>query len=263
MNYVTRLALALVAAAVAAGINFLWIIRDQTYPQYVYLKETLNFNEKFEPEKFAPVGIRGDEATLSKILVPWGQRYLWYERHAPRDYRAGDPLLQRDMEETPSKGDWDVLGPFRLVGVGDQRAGDFNFSDREGELVPVHGNTLTLLDEEDATKEDKYLLYRYLAAMRGEYFFNETTHQRSLMKIIAVEAITEKHNSSTDTRDDASGNGNSKTLFCVSLDGIPNVAPTWLRIGDSVRFIVPPGKHLLSGNTPASENPAGETPATR
>ncbi len=274
MKHTIRLLLAILLGVAAAVLNWYWMSSERSYPEYVYIAESIAVGEPITKDKLKSVQVKGDKKVLGKVLVPWQQKELWYDRFASRDYSANSPLFQRDMEETNAQGTWDTLGPFVLVGVGNEPTAAF--SGEQGNLIPVSGSILTLaVDESQA--EEKRLLYRYLAAMRGEYYFNETSAERSLLKIIGVEPKVASNrrpageNNSFQLREPASQAGdvqfNSQPppanqqpdfsgmrLIFVSLDNVPN-APTWLRIGEEIYFMVPPGKQKLLGsgqNVPAS-----------
>lgn len=270
MKHIFRLLLAILIGLAAAVLNWYWMSQERSYPEYAYVSEPIRVGEPITKDKLESVQVKGDKEVLGSVLVPWTQKELWYDRFASRDYSANSPLFQRDMEETRSTGTWDTLGPFVLVGVGNEPTAAF--SGEQGSLIPVSGNILTLaVDESQA--EEKSLLYRYLAAMRGEYYFNETATERNLLKIIGVEpkvASNRQPDAAQNPVDprvgfspsldgqqpnqqyQQSGQPNQqpdfsgKRLIFVSLENVPN-APTWLRIGEEIYFMVPPGKQKLMG----------------
>jgi hypothetical protein len=260
MKHVVRLLIALLIGLVAAVLNWYWMTQERAYPSYVYISDAIAAGQPISKDKLKSVQVKGDAAVLGKILVPWSQKELWYDRFAAQDYSANQPLFQRDMADTSTAGTWDTLGPFTLVGVGNEPTAAFN--GEQGELIPVSGNILTLVVDE-SQEQEKSLLYRYLAAMRGEYYFNETAAERNLLRIIGVEPKVSARNAAdnvanvqaeigngfeapllppapTDQQPDFAG----KRLIFVSLEHIPN-APTWLRIGEEIYFMVPPGKQSL------------------
>ena len=260
MKHVIRLLIALLIGGVAAVLNFMWMSQEREYPKYVYVAEPIETGQRITKDKLQAIPVKGDAAVVGKILVPWGQKELWYDRFAAQDYSANQPLFQRDMVNTSTGGQWDTLGPFTLVGVGNEPTAAFK--GEQGELIPVSGSILTLAVD-DSQDEEKGLLYRYLAAMRGEYYFNESAAERAMLKIIGVEPrVSAKQGETTggslvDTPDFA-----GKRLIFVSLEQIPN-APAWLRIGEEIYFMVPPGKQALlapqrqtNGATPSQEKPA-------
>ncbi len=275
MKHLIRLLIALIIGVIAAVLNWMWMSRERAYPEYVYVSEPIAAGEPITRDKLMPVGVKGDAEVLAKILVPWNQKELWYDRFAPHDYFASQPLFQRDMVESSTTRDWDVLGPFTLVGVGNEPTSAF--SGEPGQLIPVSGNILTLAID-DSRREEKGLLYRYLAAMRGEYYFNETAAERNLLKIIGVEprvSARQRTSAPAPGQLESSGDGSpgdgspgggmvpqmetaspdefaahfaGQRLIFVSLENVPN-APTWLRIGEEIYFMVPPGKQTLMTNT--------------
>ncbi|MEQ8789193.1 MAG: hypothetical protein RIC55_22965 [Pirellulaceae bacterium] len=248
MKHLGMLALALVFGGVAAAINWFWMAKEKDYPDYAYLQTEVAHGELIGPEHLRQVPVKGDPAVLGKTLVPWAQRELWYGRAASRDYQVGDPLLQRDMAAEASPGGWDTLGPFKLIGVGSEPSSTFR--GQPGDIIPTSGNVLTLAAEEDQD-EEKGLLYRYLAAMRGEFYFNESGEERDLLKIIAVEPRVSNASPSPSTEPGVPGGAETgaadvlrlagKRLVFVSMENIPN-APSFLRIGEDIYFVVPPGK---------------------
>ena len=262
MKHILRLLLAILVGLAAAVLNWYWMSQERSYPEYTYVVKPIGVGEPITKDKLQSVQVKGDEKVLGKVLVPWKQKELWYDRFASRDYSANSPLFQRDMAETGSTGSWDTLGPFVLVGVGNEPTAAF--SGEQGDLIPVSGNILTLaVDESQA--EEKGLLYRYLAAMRGEYYFNETATERNLLKIVGVEPKVSSNrqpipiappSGAQDSFSPLVENGqpsqqpnfSGMRLIFVSLDNVPN-APTWLRIGEEIYFMVPPGKQSLIGQS--------------
>ncbi len=259
MKHIVRLLFALVIGLVAAVLNWLWMSSERDYPSYVYVTEAIAAGERITGDKLEPIPVKGDRETLSKVLVPWSQKELWFERFATRDYSPNQPLLQRDMTETSTARDWDTLGPFTLVGVGNEPTAAF--SGEAGQVIPVSGNILTLAID-DSQKAEKGLLYRYLAAMRGEYYFNETAAERNLLKIIGVEPVISRQQNANradqagfnpsqpfpqEEVDTRSADLAGQRLIFVSMDNVPN-APTWLRIGEEIYFMVPPGKQKFLAN---------------
>lgn len=279
MKHILRLLLAILVGLAAAVLNWYWMSQERSYPEYAYVAQPIAVGEPITKDKLKSVKVKGDEKVLGSVLVPWRQKELWYDRFASRDYSANSPLFQRDMAETGAVGSWDTLGPFILVGVGNEPTAAF--SGEQGELIPVSGNILTLAVDE-SQNEEKGLLYRYLAAMRGEYYFNETATERNLLKIIGVEPKVSSNRQPTrpeanfdagrfQLRDDGQPNRqqpvgqplgqpnaqpnqqpdfSGKRLIFVSLENVPN-APTWLRIGEEIYFMVPPGKQRLLGKNEA------------
>lgn len=274
MKHIIRLLIALVIALIAAMLNWMWMSRERSYPEYVCVSEPIKEGERIDKNKLKPVQVKGDPEVLANLLVPWGQKELWYDRFASRDYHKDQPLFQRDMEESPTAREWDTLGPFMLVGVGNEVSAQF--SEKSGSLIPVSGNILTLAID-DSQKTEKSLLYRYLAAMRGEYYFNETTAERNLLKIIGVEPrVSGKAKTgggtaaaaadAADRLSAASGSDEGgmsafagQRLIFVSLENIPNT-PSWLRIGEEIYFMVPPGKQKLLASTPPDFNAGDDGP---
>ncbi len=263
MKHLIRLLIALLLGLGAAFLNWLWMSRELDYPEYVYVSEPIPLGTRITKDKLLAVPVKGEADVLSKILVPWSQKELWYDRFAAQDYFANQPLFQRDMQDTPTARQWDTLGPFRLVGVGNEPTAAF--SGESGTLIPVSGNILTLAID-DSQETEKALLYRYLAAMRGEYYFNETSAERNLLKIIGVEPTvsSKRLDNAPDSLPPQFGAESQpavpsrsqefagQRLIFVSLENIPN-APTWLRIGEEIHFMVPPGKtRLLTATQKAS-----------
>lgn len=260
MKHVIRLLIALLIGGVAAVLNFLWMSQERDYPSYVYVSEAIASGERITKDKLKAIPVKGDAKVVGKILVPWSQKELWYDRFAATDYSPNQPLFQRDMVNSSPTGEWDTLGPFTLVGVGNEPTAAFN--GEQGELIPVSGNILTLAVD-DSQDEEKGLLYRYLAAMRGEYYFNESAAERSMLKIIGVEPRVSGKKAPRGKVIGPDGqpatnqlggqpdmpNFAGKRLIFVSLEHIPN-APSWLRIGEEIFFMVPPGKQTLLANKP-------------
>lgn len=250
MKHILRILAAVVFGLAAAGLNYVWMKKEKTYPEYAYVTQDIAKDESFTAKSIDFQAIEGPEEALERILVPKRQWHLWLGRHATRSMKAGEPILQSDMKATTSQTEWDTLGPFRLVGIGDEAVSAI--SGTPGQLISVSGNTLTLVVQ-DEQEQEKALLYRYMAAMRGEYYFNESDEQRDALKIIGVEprvASAETTAKASLITPEASDQKRldwvaGKRLVFVKLDNIPNT-PAWLRIGEEIFFIVPPGKELLA-----------------
>jgi len=260
MKNIVRLLIAVVFGAIAAVLNWMWMSSERDYPSYVTASEPIALGETIIETKLAPVAIKGDPSTLSETLVPWSQKSNWLNRPAARDYRANDPFLQRDLLELRETTQWDILGPFTLIGIGSEAT--VAFGGRPGQLIPTAGNILTLAVQEGQEAE-RDLLYRYLAAAREKYYFNESADERRLLEIIAVEpelsalaaepppkTSTENLGDDPATRAAMQEHVGDRLMF-VSLSEIPNT-PAFLRIGEQIRFIVPPGKALLQRSAPAA-----------
>lgn len=254
MTNLLRLLLAVVFGAIALAINWLWMSSERDYPMYVAVVKAVPFGEAMTKENLQAVPVKGDPDVLNKTLVPWDQKELWFGRPATRDYAPSDLLFQRDMIQTAGASKWDYLGPFKLIGVGSDPTAAL--TGRSGVLTPTSaGGSVLTLAIDDAQASDKELLYRYLAAMRGEYYFNESPEEKALLHIIALEPKVPEGAAAAASKGDTTNTAGTDVtvrlndargdrLIFVSIDKVPNV-PTFLRIGQEIYFTVPPGKERL------------------
>ncbi|MFM8415102.1 MAG: hypothetical protein ACKOCX_10295 [Planctomycetota bacterium] len=122
MSITARLVTALVVGLVAAGLNALVLLSSFGEGGFVSLTAAVSRGEPVSEGLLKQVAVRGDPATVGRSLVPWENRGLVLQMRAPRDYAAGDVILQRDLKEAIRLATRDGLEllRFRVIAVGDR-----------------------------------------------------------------------------------------------------------------------------------------------
>lgn len=122
MSIIARLAIALAVGLVAAGLNAVALMSSVREGGYVSLSAAVPRGEPVAAEALARVAVPGDPATVGRSLVAWKDRGLVVQMRAPRDYAAGDVILQRDIREAIQLASRDELAllRFRVIAVGDR-----------------------------------------------------------------------------------------------------------------------------------------------
>lgn len=241
MKILLQLIVAGCIGAIAVALNWMWLSRESAYPLYAATKTKIAIGQKITRDNLKEIPVRGDKTVNNKSLVPWEQRYNFWNRTATREYQEGDLLFQRDIVEEAEPTQWDYIGPFTLVGIGSSPTK--GMEKLIGEEYSTSGNVLTLAVSNETNKE-KELLLRYLAAMRGEYSHGESETEKKLLKILAVESIDLKKNVEEQNENLKNPLEGADRLIYVEIDGIPN-APPFLRIGEKIMFVTPYGKDLF------------------
>lgn len=122
MSITARLVTALVVGLAAAGLNALALMSSFREEGYVSVTAAVSLGEPVSENLLKEVAVRGDPATVGRSLVPWKDRGLVVQMRAPRGYRAGDVILQRDLREAIRLATRDGLKllRFRVIAVGDR-----------------------------------------------------------------------------------------------------------------------------------------------
>jgi hypothetical protein len=122
MSITTRLAIPLVVGLAAAGLNALALMSAVGEGDYVSLRAAVAQGDSVSDDLLQQVAVPGDPNTVGKSLVPWKDRGLVLQMRAPRNYAAGDMILQRDLKEAIQLATRDGLKliRFRVIAVGDR-----------------------------------------------------------------------------------------------------------------------------------------------
>jgi hypothetical protein len=120
MSITARLVTALVVGLAAAGLNALALLSSVGRGTYVSLTAAVSRCEPISEGLLKQVAIPGVAAEVGRSLVPWEDRGLVLQMRAPRDYAAGDVILQRDLQEAIRLATRDGLKllRFRVIAVG-------------------------------------------------------------------------------------------------------------------------------------------------
>jgi len=122
MSITARLVTALVVGLAAAGLNALALLSSVGRGTYVSLTAAVSRGEPVSEGLLKQVAIPGVAAEVGRSLVPWKDRGLVLQMRAPRNYAAGDVILQRDLKEAIRLATRDGLEllRFRVIAVGDR-----------------------------------------------------------------------------------------------------------------------------------------------
>ncbi|MEM9586238.1 MAG: hypothetical protein AAGA03_03065 [Planctomycetota bacterium] len=240
MSSVLKLVIGLLLAVVAAGINWIYLASQTSPASYVAAKSSLRQGQTIESEDLVAVPIPGDSSRVRKSLIPYANRSILLGTAATRDYETGDMILAQDMSVPASKQNWDVIGPFELISVGER------FKQPTGSQLQATGsmqdNSVTIAVDAGFDEQTSRLLQAIATGI-------ERDADTPKPEIVAVQVLP----SNSRTRQIRNPAGRQPTLpptsttvplrsdvvyQTVSLDGIPNV-PVVLLEGDLIRFVVP------------------------
>lgn len=220
MRHLMGLGLAGLLGLLAAGLNLFWISGLATPSEFVGVKSDIVAGETLNDEDLMAVPIPGAERTLRQSFIPWRDRAVLFGTLAHRDYVAGDVVLHRDILPPTETTRWDVIGPFKLISVGER------FKERtadELEYSRTDGNNLTIAV--DANFEER--TRRLLEVIRTDRSSEEEAPQIVAVQVLPSNGLTAR-----------SSEPQNIVYQTVSLDGIANV-PRVLLEGDMIRFVVP------------------------
>ena len=189
--------------------------------EFVSLSLDVESGETITRDDLEAVPIPGDTDALRKAFIPWKDRAILFGATSNRDYLKGDVVLYRDIVEPEDASQWKVIGPFKLISVGErfkERSND-EFDDSR-----TDGNTVTIAVDANFDEQTKKLLEVIRSGADGD---------REEPEIVAVQILPATQQSGRIT-----SSGKEVVFQTVSLEGIANV-PTVLLAGDMIRFVVP------------------------
>src|SRR5262245_23149528 len=120
MSHMGKLSIAVVIALIAAGLNAMWLSAEKRPPTFVALNVDLPEGKEITDDMLRSVPVPGDPNKLRESLIPYSSRAILFGMKAPRDYIAGDLVLQRDVQAPRELSKFEVLGPFQLISVGER-----------------------------------------------------------------------------------------------------------------------------------------------
>ena len=222
MKHMMGLGLAGILGIVAAALNWFWISGLAIPDDYVSVNLDVETGEVISSDDLEAVPIPGDQDALRKSFIPWKDRAILFGAIANRDYLEGDVVLYRDIVAPEQQSQWAVIGPFKLISVGER------FKERSGDQLDesrTDGNTVTIAVDANFDARTRKLL---------DVIRADAESDREQPEIVAVQILPANQQSgriSTSPRQDV-------VYQTVSLEGIANV-PTVLLAGDMIRFVVP------------------------
>ena len=223
MSHATKLTLAVVLALAAAGLNAMWLSAEKRPTTYVAAAGNLKAGQEITSAMLTAVPVPGDAAKLRASLIPYAGRAILFGLKTSRAYTRGDMFFQRDIQAPLDLAEYEVLGPFRLISVGQR------FNERGGEKAEGNfssgGNNVTIAV--DANFDEK--ARRLLEIIDP----NRKSSRGAARRIVAVQIIPKEEQASAPAIDDK-----NFVYQTISLDGIENV-PRVLLEGEVIRFVVP------------------------
>lgn len=224
MSHIAKLSLAVGLALAAAVLNAMWLNAEKRPSLYVAASGDLKAGEEIREDALVAVPIPGDPEELRSSLIPYSKRSILLGMTAPRDYSRGDMLFQRDIQAPLETAQFEVLGPFRLISVGER----FKMSggDSADSAVDPGGNNITIAVGADFDERTRRLLQTIDPNRKS-------SASGKAPRIVAVQVIPSSKQSGPQVLDDK-----NVVYQTVSLQGIENV-PRVLLEGEVVRFVVP------------------------
>ena len=222
MKHLMGLGFAVLLGVVAAALNWFWISGLATPDDFVAVKSDVVMGEQLSEEDLIALPIPGNLESLRQSYIPWKNRAVLFGTNANRDYVAGDVVFHRDIQAPIENSQWDVIGPFKLISVGERFK---ERSDDELEYARTDGNSLTIAVDANFDARTKRLL---------EVIRSDRNSDEQQPAIVAVQVLPSSRRGgpvpSAETQD--------VVYQTVSLDGIANV-PRVLLEGDMIRFVIP------------------------
>jgi hypothetical protein len=239
MNSIVQLSIAILLAIVAAGINWIYLAAQTHPPTYVAVKSDVKQGREIEDDLLMSVPVPGDAERMKQALIPYKNRSILLGTKAARDFQRGDMIFARDVIAPLDPRQWDVIGPFELISVGERfKQGSPR---TEGSSNTIRGNTVTIAVDAGFDRETS----RLLEAIAADEL---SVSGAAKPEIVAVQVVPAPGSRLATTRNlqqqlDAAGTStlpprDDVVYQTVSLEGIPNV-PLVLLEGDLIRFVVP------------------------
>ncbi len=238
MTYLFKLTLALTLGMVAAALNWIYV-SSQTQPAtYVAVTAMVERGSEITQDDLAALPVPGDPARLRKSLIPYDNRSMLFGRKATRDYEVGDLVFAGDLAPESDRSQWDVIGPFELISVGErfkQAAGR-----EQGVSSSTRGDTVTIAVDANFGEQTS----RLLSVIAGDLDRQRGEDARTIVAVQVVPSQKSRAPNSSDLRSLRGEEGGlpsapeTVVYQTVSLQGIANV-PVVLLEGDFIRFVVP------------------------
>lgn len=224
MSHLAKLSIAVVLALFAAGLNAMWLSAEKRPPMFVAAKDDFSAGQEITDAMLAPVPVPGDVEKLRASLIPYANKAILLGMRTSRNYTRGDMFFQRDIQAPLELTQFEVLGPFKLISVGERfKQGD---SQAESQISSGTGDNVTIAVSANFDERTRRLL-QIIDPNR------KSTSDSKPTRIVAVQVIPREQQ----TPEGAAGD-KDVVYQTVSLQGIENV-PRVLLAGDVIRFVVP------------------------
>jgi hypothetical protein len=222
MNSVTKFTIAIVLGVAASATNMAWLMQQKKPPSYVGFNQNLDRGTVISAEMLIPVPIPGDPEQVKKSLIPFANRRQLLGTRIPRSIRTGDMCLYADLSLPMKKLDFEVLGPFRIVGVG----GAFKEQSINETRIGGGGNNVTIAISPSLDDQSRRLLE--ILATGG--------------KLSMIQVIPSSEKALTQRALEATQHDNY-VHQTISLAGIEHV-PSVLYDGAVIQFLLPVTREL-------------------
>lgn len=223
MSNLTKLIIAVGLALGAAVLNAMWLSAEKHPTTYVAASTDIGGEDTITDEMLMAVAVPGNFDTLRQSLVPYENRAILYGLTPPRTYKPGDMFFQRDLKAPIELAQFEVLGPFRLISVGQQfTKGDDNKDEAQ---IDSGGNTITIAVSANFDDRTRRLLQIIDP--------NLDPNRDKAKRIVAIQVVPKEELAKT-----AAPDGKNEVYQTVTLEGIANV-PRVLLAGDLIRFVIP------------------------
>ena len=222
MKHLMGLGIAGLIGVAAACLNWVWISGLATPDDYVAIGSDVPIGEVLDEDNLVAVPVPGDRERLRQSYIPWQDRAVLFGTTANREYVAGDIVLHRDIGTPTGSSEWDVIGPFKLISVGERFK---ERTDDELDYRRTDGNNLTIAVDADFDGRTRKLL---------EVIRTDQSGDRQQAAIVAVQVLPANQSGTLVHRPESQ----NVVYQTVSLEGIANV-PRVLLAGDMIRFVVP------------------------
>jgi hypothetical protein len=229
MSHVAKLSIAVVLALVAAGLNAMWLSAEKRPSTFVAAKSEIPPGQEITDAMLMEIPVPGDVDALRKALIPYQNRALLLGLTTTRKYVPGDMFFQRDIQEPHKDQQFEILGPFRLISVGERFKQPTTEEDKS--RLDAGGNNITIAVSANFDERTRRLL-EITSAGDNPAKYGKSNGQ-TVSKIVAVQVVPKDEPSLAKLADEK-----NVVYQTISLDGIANV-PRVLLEGEVIRFVVP------------------------
>ena len=225
MNNSMKFGASIALAIMAAYMNMAWLSSQATPSTFVAVDVDIEEGQPLLEEMLRPVPVPGDDERLRETMIPYENRAILHGVPATTSYLAGDMVLHRDLNAPKKPKRWEVLGPFRLISVGDRFT---NAKSNENTSGGSRGNNVTIAVSADFDQKTRDLLETIDPQRNMD---EEDAHRIVAVQVLPTKSQGPANPATSDLKDNF-------VYQTVSLDGIENV-PGVLLAGDLIRFVVP------------------------
>ena len=120
-NDLIKLTIAVIFAVLAAALNFIWVKQQlPKYDEYVIYKTKLKDGEEILSEHLDHKRLPIPKSEYDKTLIPWENRSVLYGMKLSRSVDPDELALPSDAVPVTAPPEMTILGPFRILSIGDQ-----------------------------------------------------------------------------------------------------------------------------------------------